>query len=69
MLVTGHSVGIVMSLAVCLLLAAACATIEITWRLPGEEEPAPGERGPSVYGPGAYAGPGSLGGTGSALRR
>ena len=69
MLVTGHSVGIVMSLAGCLLLAAACATIEITWRLPGEQEPAPGERGPSVYGPGAYAGPGSLGGTGSALRR
>ena len=69
MLVTGHSVGIAMALAGCLMLAAACATIEITWRVPGEEEPAPGEQRPSVYGPGAHAGPGSLGGTGSALRR
>lgn len=69
MLVTGHSVGFVTALAGCLLLAAACATIEITWRVPGEEEPAPDAQGPSVYGPGAYAGPGSLGGTGSALRR
>jgi hypothetical protein len=68
-LVTGHSVGIATSLAGALLLAAACATVEITWRVPGEEEPAPGEKGPSVFGPGAYAGPGSLGGTGSALRR
>ncbi len=68
-LVTGHSVGIATSLAGCLLLAAACATVEITWRVPGEEEPAPGEQGPSVFGPGAYAGPGSLGGTSSALRR
>ncbi len=68
-LVTGHSVGIATSLAGALLLAAACATVEITWRVPGEEEPAPGERGPSVFGPGAYAGPGSLGGTSSALRR
>ena len=68
-LVTGHSVGIATSLAGALLLAAACATVEITWRVPGEEEPAPGEKGPSVFGPGAYAGPGSLGGTSSALRR
>jgi hypothetical protein len=68
-LVTGHSVSLATALAACLLLAAVCATLEITWRLPSEEEPAPGETGPSVYGPGAYAGPGSLGGTGSALRR
>ena len=51
------------------MLAAACATVEITWRVPGAEEPAPGEKRPSVFGPGAYAGPGSLGGTSSALRR
>jgi hypothetical protein len=69
MLVTGHSVGFAMALVGCLLLAAACATAEVAWRVPGEEEPAPGEEGPSVYGPGAYAGPGSLGGTRSALRR
>jgi hypothetical protein len=68
-LVTGHSVGIATSLAGCLMLAAVCATVEITWRVPGEEEPAPGQTGPSVFGPGAYAGPGSLGGTRSALRR
>jgi hypothetical protein len=68
-LVTGHSVNLATALAGCLMLAAVCATLEITWRLPSEEEPAPGEAGPSVYGPGAYAGPGSLGGTGSALRR
>jgi hypothetical protein len=69
MLVTGHSVGLPTALAGCLLLAAACATAGLTWRVPGEEEPAPEETGPSVYGPGAYAGPGSLGGTRSALRR
>ena len=34
---------------------------------PPEEESPP--EGPSVYGPGAYAGPGSLGGTESAIRR
>ena len=69
MLVTGHSVGLATSLAGCLLLASACATAELAWRVPGEREPAPGETGPSVYGPGTYAGPGSLGGTKSALGR
>ena len=69
MLVTGHSVGFVMALVGCLLLGVACATAELAWRLPEEEEPSPGELGPSVYGPGAYAGPGSLGGTSSALER
>jgi hypothetical protein len=69
MLVTGHSVGLATSLAGCLLLASACATAELAWRVPAEREPAPGATGPSVYGPGAYAGPGSLGGTRSALGR
>jgi hypothetical protein len=68
-LVTGHSVNTATALAGCLMLAAVCGAVEITWRVPAEEEPAPGESGPSIYGPGAYAGPGSLGGTGSALRR
>jgi hypothetical protein len=68
MLVTGHSVGLVLSLIACLMFAAACATAEIAWRLTDEdEEPRP--QGPAVYGPGSYAGPGSLGGTTSALRR
>jgi MFS family permease len=69
MLVTGHSVGIVLALIGCLMLAAACGTAEIAWRLPDEDEAEQGPQGPAVYGPGAYAGPGSLGGTQSALRR
>ena len=69
MLVTGHSVGIVLSLIACLMLAAACGTAEIAWRLPDEDEDEQGPQGPAVYGPGSYAGPGSLGGTRSALRR
>jgi MFS family permease len=69
MLVTGHSVGIVLALIGCLMLAAACGTAEIAWRLPDEDEVEPGPQGPAVYGPGSYAGPGSLGGTQSALRR
>jgi hypothetical protein len=69
MLVTGHSVGIVLALIGCLMLAAACGTAEIAWRLPGEDEAEQGPQGPAVYGPGSYAGPGSLGGTQSALRR
>jgi hypothetical protein len=69
MLVTGHSVGIVLSLIGCLMLAAGCATAEIAWRLPDDDEAEQGPLGPAVYGPGSYAGPGSLGGTQSALRR
>lgn len=69
MLIAGHSVGIVLSLIGCLMLAAACATAEIAWRLPDEDDAEQGPRGPAVYGPGSYAGPGSLGGTQSALRR
>jgi hypothetical protein len=38
-------------------------------RLPAEPEAEPPELGPSVYGPGAHAGRGALGGTQSALRR
>jgi hypothetical protein len=69
MLVTGHSVGIVLAVIGCLMLAAACGTAEIAWRLPDEDGDEQGPQGPTVYGPGSYAGPGSLGGTQSALRR
>src|SRR5215203_4368468 len=62
MLVTGHSVGIMLALIGCLMLAAACATSEIAWRSPDEHEGEQGPQGPAVYGPGSYAGPGSLGG-------
>jgi hypothetical protein len=70
MLVTGHSVGLVTALVGCLMLGGVCAAGELIRRSPAppvEEEPGPA--GPPVYGPGAYAGPGSLGGTRSALRR
>jgi hypothetical protein len=69
MLVTGHSVGIVTALIGCLMLAAACGTAEIAWRAPDADDEEQGTPGPAVYGPGSYAGPGSLGGTSSALRR
>jgi MFS family permease len=69
MLVTGHTVGMAMALLGCVMLGALGAAIELVARspapTPAEEAPA----GPPVYGPGAYAGPGSLGGTESALRR
>ena len=68
-LVTGHSVSVPSSLVACLLLGAAGGALEIAWRTPLEDERAEDEGRPSVYGPGAHAGPGSLGGTGSALRR
>jgi hypothetical protein len=70
LLVTGHTVAPGTTFVGCLILGALCAAAELVYRQPGaappEEEPT---EGPSVYGPGAYAGPGSLGGTESALRR
>jgi hypothetical protein len=69
MLVTGHSVPIVLSLIGCVMLAAACATAEIAWRSPGEDEAEQAAPGPPVYGAGGHAGPGALGGTPSTLRR
>jgi hypothetical protein len=69
MLITGHTVGVVTSLVACVMLGVLCGTVEIAARMPEEREPeAPRDLGASVYGPGAYAGPGSLGGTESALR-
>jgi hypothetical protein len=70
LLVTGHTVAPVTAFAGCVMLGTLCAAAELVYRQPApppEEEPSP--EGPSVYGPGAYAGPGSLGGTKSALRR
>ena len=68
MLVTGHVVGLVSALIGCVWLGALCATLAIARARQDPERPAP-PPGPRVYGPGAYAGPGSLGGTESALRR
>jgi hypothetical protein len=70
LLVTGHAVAPGTAVVACVMLGTLCAAVEFVYRQPGvapEDEPPPD--GPSVYGPGAYAGPGSLGGTKSALRR
>jgi hypothetical protein len=70
LLVTGHTVAPGTAFVGCVMLGTLCAAAELVYRQPAappEEESSP--EGPSVYGPGAYAGPGSLGGTESALRR
>jgi hypothetical protein len=69
MLVTGDTVGVIASLVACVMLAVLCGTVEIAVRVPDELKPEEPELGPSVYGPGAHAGRGSLGGTESTLRR
>ncbi len=70
LLVTGHAVAPGTAFVGCVMLGTLCAAAELVYRQPGAAPPeeSPPE-GPSVYGPGAYAGPGSLGGTKSALRR
>jgi hypothetical protein len=69
LLVTGHVVGPLTAFVGCLMLGAVCAAAELVYRSPAPPAEEAGPEGPSVYGPGAYAGPGSLGGTESALRR
>ena len=69
MLVTGHAIGLPTALVGCLWLALLGAVLELTRRTPRERREVAEERGPAVYGPGTYLGPGSLGGTSSALRR
>jgi hypothetical protein len=66
LLVTGHHVGFVTSLLGCVLLGlfGSALAIALARRGPGEPEP---PRGPRLRGPSSYAGPGSLGGTESAL--
>jgi MFS family permease len=69
LLVTGHHVGLVGSLLASVLLGAGLAAAQIARSAQPEPElPAESDR-PRVYGPGGIAGPGSLGGTQSALRR
>jgi TRAP-type C4-dicarboxylate transport system permease small subunit len=66
LLITGHSVGLYTSVVGVVLLACFGAALRIALarqRAPREPE------GVSVRGPGGYAGPGSLGGTESALWR
>ena len=66
LLVTGHGVGLITALIGCALLGTLTAVVWIARAKPELAEPSAPE-GPRVYGPGAYAGPGSLGGTESAL--
>jgi hypothetical protein len=68
LLVTGHSVGTVFAFVSCVLLGSLCAAAELVYRSPAAPREESRPEGPSVYGPGTYAGPGSLGGTESALR-
>jgi hypothetical protein len=69
MLVDGHVVGFVSALAGCVMLGALCAAAELVLRTPAVRAEGARSDGPSVYGPGGLAGPGSLGGTEYALGR
>ena len=67
-LVAGGEVGFLDALAISLFLGAACALISILRAHTRAREAAPAEP-VRTRGPAGYAGPGSLGGTESALRR
>lgn len=69
LLVTGHSVGFVTSLLACVMLGALGAACELAYRSPAPPAEEEHPLGPSVFGPAAHAGQGSIRGTGSALRR
>ena len=66
LLVVGGHVGVVTALLACVLLGLLTAVAGIA-RRPGDEAEA--QPTPTLRGPASYAGPGSLGGTESALRR
>jgi hypothetical protein len=68
LVVIGGAVGLPTALLGCVLLGCLGAAVAVARSGQPEEQ---GERAaqPPVYGPGAHAGPGSLGGTQSALRR
>lgn len=68
LLVTGGQVGLAGALVGCILIGSLGAVVEILLARRRGEETA-GEGAPVVRGPGGYAGPGSLGGTESALKR
>ncbi|HEX2234136.1 MAG TPA: hypothetical protein VHG69_12325 [Thermoleophilaceae bacterium] len=68
LLVSGGAVDLPLALLGCIGLGCLAATVAIVRAAPDPEPPAEEER-PTVFGPGAHAGPGALGGTQSALRR
>ena len=68
LMVAGGHVGVTAWLAWSLGLGLAVCVVELVWKLP-REQPGTGPAAPvAVRGPRSYAGPGSLGGTDSALR-
>lgn len=69
LLVAGGQVGLLGALAGCVLLGGLGATVEILLARRRQEPAVTDEPSQPVRGPGGYAGPGSLGGTQSALRR
>ena len=52
LLVTGDSVGPVTALVACVMLGALCASLELVYRSPAEEQQQPEATGPSTLGPG-----------------
>ncbi len=68
LLVTGGHVGLVGSLLGCLFAGVLTGVVAVA-RSDPPEAPRPPREVPKVRGPATYAGPGSLGGTDSALRR
>jgi hypothetical protein len=68
LLVTGGQVDLLSAMIGCVLLGALASTVEILLARGRQAEPV-ADAGPALRGPGGYAGPGSLGGTESALRR
>jgi hypothetical protein len=71
LLVAGGHVGGLVALVGCVLVGALCSLVAVLATRAGEQASKPPPAGPpevSVRGPASYAGPGSLGGTRSALR-
>lgn len=71
LLVTGHQVGLPTAALGCVLLGLFSVMLQIAVARPRRPRPEPGEDAgsPRIRGPQGYAGPGSLGGTESALGR
>jgi len=71
LLVTGGAVGVAAALFSCIFVGVFGCLVSILVTRARRPPPAKAEQPqrPAVFGPGGYAGPGSLGGTESALRR
>jgi hypothetical protein len=70
LLVAGGAISPLATLLWCVVLGCSAASLTVVLRATGPARPGAGPSAPiSVRGPATYAGPGSLGGTESALRR